>query len=329
MMSNNIFPIFIVVLLGTTTVVSPFSNVAFQQQQHQQQQRFHSVGGGGGSSSSLLLLLAKKKSYSNDGGGRPMNEFSRTVPPDMVLKLHEKQHQRHHSTQQQRQYTVDIEATQEECTALAKRFQLNDISKLYSHLSLRPEGSNGGGSTSSSGSGIVVEGTVSASVTQTCVRTNENFNIDLEFPLFSIVRPVEGHGPILGGRIADDSHHNIKLQRDYGNKRNNNNKHKKKGRKKNYDDDYQDGYDDDLNEVNDDNDIDTNEMLKIQNLLEDMEQHDELFDDVLMEDEAIYAYNGMLDVGELVSQTFWLQLDPYPKKDSDSSGELISYSISG
>ena len=37
-------------------------------------------------------------------------------------------------------------------------------------------------------------------------------------------------------------------------------------------------------------------------------------DDVLMEDESIYPIDGLLDVGELVSQLFWLKLDPYPKK---------------
>jgi hypothetical protein len=42
--------------------------------------------------------------------------------------------------------------------------------------------------------------------------------------------------------------------------------------------------------------------------------YDEEEDASLMEDEAIYCVNGALDVGELVAQLFWLQLDPYPKK---------------
>ena len=39
-------------------------------------------------------------------------------------------------------------------------------------------------------SGVQVEGTVTARVTQTCVRTGEKFDVDVEFPLFAIVRPL-------------------------------------------------------------------------------------------------------------------------------------------
>ena len=38
--------------------------------------------------------------------------------------------------------------------------------------------------------GVEVDGTVTASVTQTCVRTGETFDVDVEFPLFAIARPV-------------------------------------------------------------------------------------------------------------------------------------------
>ena len=49
-------------------------------------------------------------------------------------------------------------------------------------------------------------------------------------------------------------------------------------------------------------------------------------DAVLMEDEAIYSTESLLDVGELVSQLFWLQLDPYPKKPGSKP---IQTSITG
>jgi hypothetical protein len=53
-----------------------------------------------------------------------------------------------------------------------------------------------------------------------------------------------------------------------------------------------------------------------------------LFDeDAMIEDENIYsATTGKLDVGELVAQVFWVNLDPYPKKPGTSP---VVYEISG
>ena len=54
------------------------------------------------------------------------------------------------------------------------------------------------------------------------------------------------------------------------------------------------------------------DVLELQKLLQDDLGNEE---DVLMEDESIYSTTGgFLDVGELVAQLFWLELDPYPKK---------------
>jgi len=47
----------------------------------------------------------------------------------------------------------------------------------------------------------------------------------------------------------------------------------------------------------------------------------------LVEDEAVYSLSSeQLDVGELIAQTFWLQLDPYPKKPGT---DPVVWEISG
>ena len=47
----------------------------------------------------------------------------------------------------------------------------------------------------------------------------------------------------------------------------------------------------------------------------------------LVEDESIYSIDsGVLDVGELIAQSFWLQLDPFPKKPGTGP---IEYEITG
>ena len=63
----------------------------------------------------------------------------------------------------------------------------------------------------------------------------------------------------------------------------------------------------------------------LQQLLQDDDDDDELAD-VLMEDQAIYPVGGQMDLGELVAQLFWLQLDPYPKKPGT---QPVRRSISG
>ena len=67
------------------------------------------------------------------------------------------------------------------------------------------------------------------------------------------------------------------------------------------------------------------DVFQLQQLLQDDDDDDELAD-VLMEDQAIYPTGGQMDLGELVAQLFWLQLDPYPKKPGS---EPIQRSISG
>ena len=73
-------------------------------------------------------------------------------------------------------------------------------------------------------------------------------------------------------------------------------------------------------------------MMDLQRMLESQLQGGDdlsllLDDDDSIEDQSIYsAVDGRFDAGELVAQTFWLNLDPYPKKPGTSP---IQTSISG
>jgi hypothetical protein len=57
-------------------------------------------------------------------------------------------------------------------------------------------------------------------------------------------------------------------------------------------------------------------MHQLQRLLQEI-QSDEM--DFIIEDESIYSGDtSKLDLGELVAQTFWQDLEPYPKKPGTS-----------
>lgn len=63
------------------------------------------------------------------------------------------------------------------------------------------------------------------------------------------------------------------------------------------------------------------DIMEIQKLLQDIDVEDDV-----MEDEAIYSADGILDIGELVAQMFWLKLDPYPRKPGSN---FVQKSITG
>jgi hypothetical protein len=212
----------------------------------------------------------------------PPNEFSRTIQTDRILKTKRSSNTAGNSNF----YPVSIEADQTECASLAHRFDLSAISNLCATLQLRPSILNTGGISSSS---IEVEGTCKAIVIQRCVRTNEDFEVGLEFPIYCVVRPVLPNGepdtPITGS-YQDSNYDNLDSSQQ-----------KKQNNKKSY-------------RIPDRN-IDEMDVMELQRMLQSDMNTD---DDTLMEDEAIYCLDGMIDVGELVAQLFWLKLDPYPKK---------------
>lgn len=210
---------------------------------------------------------------------RPVNEFSRTYNTDRVLG----------NTPRQRDYSISVEADEAERHALADRFDLFNIDKLEADLKMRREVQVKG--TSSRASGVQVEGNVRARVTQTCVRTNEKFDVDVEFPLFAVVRPVASSSDTPDDDLAELDNYFAEEKRK-----------QKKVR----------APDRNINEM---------DMMELQQMLQDFDVEDDV-----VEDEAIFARDGIIDVGELVSQLFWLKLDPYPKKPGTGP---IQISISG
>lgn len=164
-----------------------------------------------------------------------------------------------------------------------------------------------------------MEGNVSSKVTQTCVRTNEDFDVDLEFSIHSIVRAVDlrevrqkreeqmrDSAGELGGLSLSEIEEQLSGE---GGGYKSKGKKKKRGARGGNNSHGNGGV---LNDYN---------MKEIENLLQEFDTEDDIF-----EDENVMGSDGMLDVGELVSQMFRLKLDPYPKKPGS---EPVSYSISG
>eukprot|EP00978_Attheya_sp_CCMP212_P010088 scaffold24241_cov53-Attheya_sp.AAC.3 len=218
------------------------------------------------------------------------NEFSRQYQIDSILGS------------RRREYAVSLDATEEERAALAARFNLSCISRLESDMTLRRDyGSNRGGDT------VYSEGVVVATVAQTCVRTGEIFDVDLEFSFSSAMRAVcttGGSGGSLQKEEDDDLEQKIlaTLADSGGQKKKKKYKNKKSMR--------------DPGQALNDMGLD-----ELQNLLSDFD-----LDEDVIEDENILSTNGVLDLGELVAQNFRLKLDPYPKKPGSKP---INISFSG
>jgi hypothetical protein len=232
---------------------------------------------------------------------KPQNEFSRPIRSDIILS----------PRSSRRNYNSNISATETELQQLAKRFKLSKITQLQADLVLTKDEARSASSATSrstnSGSCIQVKGDVMAKVTQTCVRTNEDFEVDLEFSIFSIVtvseaREVEQTSQ-LGGMSA------AQIEGQLGGGRGG---VRKKGKKKKR------GNAGSLNVGGNLNDL---KMKEIESLLQDFDVEDDIF-----EDENVLGSDGVIDVGELVAQMFRLKLDPYPKKPGS---EPVTYTISG
>jgi hypothetical protein len=252
---------------------------------------------------------SKKKS--NSPSILPRNEFSRTVQPDRLV--------RSSSSASRGGFRMSLEANATECLDLARRFDgsgspgLTSILKLQAEVTLRQESLGGGsGGTAVVGlfGGIEAQGTVTATITQTCVRTNEKFPVDLEFPLYAIVRPSvvtaqqyynnDDNGNNVDEVVADET-------ADYSKSSHNNKKRKKSS----------------YRGQNNNNNNNGDNLLQLQRM---MQEDISIEDDALVQDESIYCSAGgggggggsFLDVGELVTQLFFLQIDPYPKMPGTS-----------
>jgi len=208
---------------------------------------------------------------------RPKNEFSRTYRTETVL-----------GNSRKREYSVSISAEPDELEALAERFNLAKISKLDAELVLRNDSPRGGGG---KGSCIRTEGTITATVTQTCVRTNKKFDEDVTLEIFAAVKPcrssqdnglddvaMEALAAAAASSIADRG--KKKKGKTYKNK----------------------------SITRDVSQFDEIGMKNLQDLMEDFDVEDDI-----IEDESIFSNDGVLDAGELVAQHLCLKLDPYPK----------------
>lgn len=234
----------------------------------------------------------------------PENEFSRKVSSDRFLKS------------KKAEYAITITAEPSECHLLAHRFAISQISSLSADLVLRCcSSSSSGPPTSAAASSGTVEvcGTGWSRVTQRCVRTNEDFDLDLEFPIYAIVRPVPPMMMMTPPTMTTTKPWDSASGNDIRNK---NTKSAKKIRKFESRSESKVSYRPNSLDYLDDMDVrDLQRMLQF-----DMNEDD------IIEDEAIYTINGAIDVGELVSQLFWLKLDPYPKKPGS---DPVQRSITG
>jgi len=240
---------------------------------------------------------------------KPQNEFSRPTRTDVILSPRSRR----------RQYNTEISANNDELNALAERFKLSKISKLDATLTLTQDSASKRGSRTGNYGGecVQVQGDVIAKVTQTCVRTNEDFDIELEFSIFSIVRPIESRETSssddsvgteeLGGMSLSQ----IKEQLGGGggeSRSNNKGKKKRRGGANS-------------GRIDRGSTLDDFKIRELEGLLNEYDVEDDVF-----EDENVLGSDGILDVGELVAQMFRVKLDPYPKRPGS---EPVNYSISG
>jgi len=165
---------------------------------------------------------------------------------------------------------------------------------------------------------LEVEGTIASHLTQTCVRTNEQFEADVEFPIYALVKPMSMEALMKGDGMA---YYNMNADEDSTssshNKKKNNKKKKKQKRAK---------LAQSSRQVHSLQDVfDLQAAIEASEAMESNDGGISRVDEsaALVEDESIYSSEtGILDIGELVAQTFWLQLDPYPKKPGTGPIEL-------
>lgn len=230
----------------------------------------------------------------------PQNEFSRPLHTRIILNS------------RRNQYNVDLSAEQEELDGLAKRFSLPKILKLTADLELRRDRH----SSSSGFECIQVQGAVLSSFTQKCVRTNEEFEVDLDFQFVTTIRSSSNssqsggdNGLELGGMRLAQIEGSLGGGSGWSGKTKKGQKGKK-GKKSGGGNRNNNGRT--LSEMN---------MNGIEGLIQEI-YHDE---DVI-EDQNIFGDDGFIDVGELVAQCFRTKLDPYPKKPGSKP---VNFSITG
>ncbi|KAL3823642.1 hypothetical protein ACHAXA_005623 [Cyclostephanos tholiformis] len=236
------------------------------------------------------------------------NEFSRTIRVSKWFN----------GSGGKRRMDLSIFATPEERQALATRFRLTKITALSADMVVQP--AFGGGSDTSEGgvrgggcSGkiecIESTGTVCAQVTQTCVRTNEEFDVSLEFSFEIVLRAM----PSISGRVNDVGDEFLSAGvvsdaayiRGNGKQRKNTGVNKPRSNKG-------------IRGGQSSRDLDGTGMNEMQHILMEYEVSDDI-----IEDESCFCTDGIVDCGEIVAQIFRSKLDPYPKKPGSTMDVIV------
>ena len=267
-------------------------------------------------------LAAESSSSSSSSSSTQQNEFSRPLSTDRILKTSSGKQRRTY-----REYETTIAATPDECSALAQRFELRQLSSLQAELSLSlPPHLNAAGKAATSYLTVQVEGSIVANITQTCVRTNEDFDMTVEFPMAAIVKPVSfNNNNNLARKDTEEQDSTFSSAKKKKSKNSSSRRNKVVDML-------------DLQQMIEESASNaprpSSSIKKNRNIRKDYDttyDDDDLYNyfgtEEIVEDESIYSsLNGILDVGELVAQTFYLNLDRYPKKPGTGP---LEYTISG
>lgn len=221
-----------------------------------------------------------------DGPRRPRNEFSRVVRAEVIANADRRRRRGGDGG-----HATSVAANAEELRALARRFDLPRLDALTADLVLR--------TTTNDDDVVRAEGTLSASLARTCVRTNDVFDVDMtNVDVEAAVRCADVDPSFHDASSSDADHRRDDERRRTQRRRRSKNVRLGRGG----------------------GPIDDVGVADLQKLLEEVD-----YEDDVIEDDAIFK-NGDLDVGELVAQMFRLKLDPYPKKPGSKP---VKISISG
>ncbi|KAL7542242.1 hypothetical protein ACHAXR_011623 [Thalassiosira sp. AJA248-18] len=223
------------------------------------------------------------------------NEFSRTIS---VSKWFGGGSSSSSNRRGIRTMDLSISATQPECHALATRFRLTNVTALSADLVVQPAlgaGNDGGDDIEC----IEARGTVIAKVSQTCVRTNEDFDVDLEFEFYTVLKAMSSNrgSANVGNELSAGEAAALEAASKLGS-----GTRKKKGANKK------------TKRIRGGQSIDDMGMKQLQGIMMDYEVTDEI-----IEDESCFCTDGIVDCGEIVAQMFRSKLDPYPKKPGSVS----------
>jgi len=245
------------------------------------------------------------------------NEFSRTI---RVSKWFSSVGGPPSNRNRKKMMDLSISANPDERQALATRFRLTNIKALSAELVIQPalgvgSDTSGGGRGGGKVDGIdciEAKGTVCAQVTQTCVRSNEEFDVSLEFVFDTVIRAMASSSSGSSSSEDDPLSAGEAAALDAASKLTSGGPRKKKGANK------QRGVKG-IRGGQSSKDLDSVGMKDLQDILMEYEVTDEI-----IEDESCFCTDGIVDCGEIVAQMFRSKLDPYPKKPGS---DPVSYSF--